>query len=230
MTSTWRRNADEALPARGKIVGGYVNMAFQKSEAELNGFDEALVLTADGHVNESSAANLFVVRDGVAHDAAGQRRPPRGRDPQGAPGAAGERGHLTGRDPLDRSVRDLRRRRDVPVRHRRPGVAGRRGRPPRRSVRARSARSPGWSATATSTPSAAGCRHTATGSPRSSSRSRRASAAAQDAVAAPGSGVVRPIVDDDVGPDRRVGRGLDRHLEQLLEVRDRRRDALSAPL
>jgi branched-chain amino acid aminotransferase len=47
-------------------VGGYVNMAFQKSEAELNGFDEAIVLTADGHVNEASAANVFVVRDGVA--------------------------------------------------------------------------------------------------------------------------------------------------------------------
>ena len=66
MTSSWRRNADEALPARGKIVGGYVNMAFQKSEAELNGFDEAVVLTAGGHVNESSAANIFVIRDGVA--------------------------------------------------------------------------------------------------------------------------------------------------------------------
>ncbi len=66
MTSSWRRNADEAIPARGKIVGGYVNMAFQKSEAELNGFDEALVLTSGGHVNEASAANVFVVRDGVA--------------------------------------------------------------------------------------------------------------------------------------------------------------------
>ncbi len=65
MSSSWRRNADEALPARGKIVGGYVNMAFQKSEAELNGFDEALVLTAGGHASEASAANLFVVRDGV---------------------------------------------------------------------------------------------------------------------------------------------------------------------
>ncbi len=65
MTSTWRRNMDDALPARGKIVGGYVNMAFQKSEAELNGFDEALVLTADGHASEASAANLFVVRDGI---------------------------------------------------------------------------------------------------------------------------------------------------------------------
>jgi branched-chain amino acid aminotransferase len=65
MTSSWRRNADEALPARGKIVGGYVNMAFQKSEAELNGFDEALVLTPDGHASEASAANLFVVREGT---------------------------------------------------------------------------------------------------------------------------------------------------------------------
>ena len=65
MTSTWRRNSDDALPARGKIVGGYVNMAFQKSEAELNGFEEALVLTADGHASEASAANMFVVRDGV---------------------------------------------------------------------------------------------------------------------------------------------------------------------
>ena len=65
MTSSWRRNADEALPARGKIVGGYVNMAFQKSEAELNGFDEALVLTPDGHASEASAANMFVIRDGV---------------------------------------------------------------------------------------------------------------------------------------------------------------------
>ena len=65
MSSSWRRNADEALPARGKITGGYVNLAFQKSEAELNGFDEALVLTPDGHASEASAANLFVVRDGT---------------------------------------------------------------------------------------------------------------------------------------------------------------------
>ncbi len=64
MSSSWRRNADEAIPARGKIVGGYVNMAFQKSEAELNGFDEALVMTSDGAASEASAANLFVVRDG----------------------------------------------------------------------------------------------------------------------------------------------------------------------
>ena len=65
MTSSWRRNPDEALPARGKIVGGYVNMAFQKSEAELNGYDEALVLTPSGHASEASAANLYMVRGGT---------------------------------------------------------------------------------------------------------------------------------------------------------------------
>jgi branched-chain amino acid aminotransferase len=65
MTSTWRRNADDAIPARAKITGGYVNMAFQKTEAELNGYDEALVLTADGSASEASAANFFIVRDGV---------------------------------------------------------------------------------------------------------------------------------------------------------------------
>src|SRR5688572_5210301 len=61
---SWRRNSDQALPARAKIVGGYVNSAFSKSEAVLNGYDEAIVLTQDGHVSEGSAENLFIVRDG----------------------------------------------------------------------------------------------------------------------------------------------------------------------
>jgi len=38
-----------------------------KTEANLNGFDEALVLSDDGHVSEGSAENIFVVRDGVLH-------------------------------------------------------------------------------------------------------------------------------------------------------------------
>ena len=129
MTSSWRRNADEALPARGKIVGGYVNMAFQKTEAELNGYDEAIVLTADGHVNEASAANLFVVRDGVA------LTPPVSDDLlEGVTRKAiiellGNEG-IPRRGPLDRPVRAVRRGRDLPVRDRRPDLAGHRGRPP----------------------------------------------------------------------------------------------------
>ena len=63
--STWRRTDDNAIPARGKITGAYVNGAFAKSEAQLNGYDEAIVLTQDGHVSEGSAENLFIVHDGV---------------------------------------------------------------------------------------------------------------------------------------------------------------------
>ena len=61
---SWRRNSDQSLPARGKIVGAYVNSAFSKTEAVLNGYDEAIVLTIDGHVSEGSAENFFLVRDG----------------------------------------------------------------------------------------------------------------------------------------------------------------------
>jgi len=64
-TVSWRRTADPAIPSRAKIVGSYVNPAFSKSEAMLNGYDEALVLTEDGHVSEGSAENIFVIRDGV---------------------------------------------------------------------------------------------------------------------------------------------------------------------
>jgi branched-chain amino acid aminotransferase len=66
MVSSWRRVDDNVIPARGKITGAYVNSAFAKSEAVLNGFDEAIVLNQDGHVSEGSAMNLFIVRDGVA--------------------------------------------------------------------------------------------------------------------------------------------------------------------
>jgi branched-chain amino acid aminotransferase len=65
MTTSWRRISDTAIPARSKINGAYVNSAFAKTDAMLNGHEEAIVLTADGHASEGSAENLFMVRDGV---------------------------------------------------------------------------------------------------------------------------------------------------------------------
>ena len=62
--SSWRRVDDNAIPARGKLAGSYVNSAFAKTEAQLNGFDEAIVLGNDGHVSEGSAENLFMVKGG----------------------------------------------------------------------------------------------------------------------------------------------------------------------
>jgi branched-chain amino acid aminotransferase len=63
--SNWRRVDDNAIPARGKISGAYVNSALAKTDAQLAGFDEALVLTQEGHLSEGSAMNVFLVRDGV---------------------------------------------------------------------------------------------------------------------------------------------------------------------
>jgi branched-chain amino acid aminotransferase len=64
--SSWQRVDDNSIPARGKISGAYANSALIKSDAILAGYDEALVLNQDGHVSETSASNLFIVRKGVA--------------------------------------------------------------------------------------------------------------------------------------------------------------------
>lgn len=64
--SSWRRIDDNAIPARGKISGAYVNSALIKSDALLSGYDEALVLNSDGHLAEGSAENVFIIRNGVA--------------------------------------------------------------------------------------------------------------------------------------------------------------------
>ena len=77
--SSWQRISDNVLPARGKIAGGYVNSALAKSDAQLAGFDEALVLNDDGQLIELEATadqsneDLFqiVVRDGADVDVLG---------------------------------------------------------------------------------------------------------------------------------------------------------------
>jgi branched-chain amino acid aminotransferase len=60
--SSWRRVDDNMIPARGKISGAYANSAFIKTDAVRAGFDEALVLTQEGHISEGSAENIFMVR------------------------------------------------------------------------------------------------------------------------------------------------------------------------
>ena len=64
MVSSWRRIDDNMMPARAKISGAYVNSAFAKSEALMNGFGEAIMLTQEGHVSEGSAENIFLLENG----------------------------------------------------------------------------------------------------------------------------------------------------------------------
>lgn len=63
--SSWRRPDDSVISPRGKITGAYANSAFAKSDAELAGFDEAILLNHLGMVSEGSGENIFLVRNGV---------------------------------------------------------------------------------------------------------------------------------------------------------------------
>ncbi|MBN1428990.1 MAG: branched-chain amino acid transaminase [Anaerolineae bacterium] len=65
--SSWRRVDDNSIPARGKITGAYANSALIKTDAANAGFDDALVLNQDGHISEASAANFFMVRNGIVY-------------------------------------------------------------------------------------------------------------------------------------------------------------------
>ena len=65
--SSWCRLSDNSLPTRTKATGGYLNSALAKSEAVMNGYDEAIFLNDRGQVCEGSAENIFLIRDGALH-------------------------------------------------------------------------------------------------------------------------------------------------------------------
>jgi branched-chain amino acid aminotransferase len=63
--SSWHRVDDSMIPTKCKISGAYANSALAKTEAIENGFDEAILLTQDGHVSEGSGENIFIVINGT---------------------------------------------------------------------------------------------------------------------------------------------------------------------
>ncbi len=62
--SSWQRIDDNAIPARAKICGAYVNSALASDEVKQSGFDEAIFLNENGHVAEGATCNLFMLRKG----------------------------------------------------------------------------------------------------------------------------------------------------------------------
>jgi branched-chain amino acid aminotransferase len=61
--SSFTRHHVNNVMTRGKVCGYYVNSQLAKFEAKACGFDEALLLDADGYVSEGSGENIFIVRD-----------------------------------------------------------------------------------------------------------------------------------------------------------------------
>lgn len=64
-TSVWRRIPDYAIPSRAKVNGAYVNSVLARQDAIDSGYDDCVFLDSQGHVCELSAANIFMVRNGV---------------------------------------------------------------------------------------------------------------------------------------------------------------------
>ena len=64
-TSSIIRDRVNSPLTSSKICGNYVYSAVATAQAKQAGYDEALLLEADGRISEGSGENLFIVRDGV---------------------------------------------------------------------------------------------------------------------------------------------------------------------
>jgi branched-chain amino acid aminotransferase len=53
--------------SKAKMNGQYTNSVLAKREAKLGGYDEAILLDANGYVSEGSGENIFIVRRGVMY-------------------------------------------------------------------------------------------------------------------------------------------------------------------
>jgi branched-chain amino acid aminotransferase len=63
--SSWQRIGPNVIPHVAKATGVYLNSMLAVSEANRGGYDEAILLTAEGFVADGSGENVFVVKDGT---------------------------------------------------------------------------------------------------------------------------------------------------------------------
>lgn len=67
MTSSYQRPNPKSCYVDAKVVGHYTNSILATTEAKQKGFDEALLLDANGNVAEGSGANFFYEKNGVLY-------------------------------------------------------------------------------------------------------------------------------------------------------------------
>jgi branched-chain amino acid aminotransferase len=65
--SSFTRHHVNITMCRAKANGNYMNSMMALQEALRDGYDEALLLDAEGYVMEGSGENVFIVRDGVLY-------------------------------------------------------------------------------------------------------------------------------------------------------------------
>ena len=66
-TSSFTRHHVNITMCKAKANGNYMNSMLALHEALACGYDEALLLDAEGYVAEGSGENIFIVRDGVLY-------------------------------------------------------------------------------------------------------------------------------------------------------------------
>ena len=66
-TSSYTRHLVNSIMCRAKACGNYINSILALQEAARDGYDEALLLDAEGMVAEGSGENIFIVRKGVVY-------------------------------------------------------------------------------------------------------------------------------------------------------------------
>jgi branched-chain amino acid aminotransferase len=62
--SSWQRIGPNVIPHVAKATGVYLNSMLAVTEANRAGYDEAILLTAEGYVADGSGENVFIVKDG----------------------------------------------------------------------------------------------------------------------------------------------------------------------
>jgi branched-chain amino acid aminotransferase len=65
--SSWQRIGANVIPHTSKATGVYLNSMLAVTEVNRAGYDEAILLTAEGYVADGSGENIFMVSDGVIY-------------------------------------------------------------------------------------------------------------------------------------------------------------------
>ncbi len=63
----WRRPAPDTIPCSAKAAGLYMICTLSKHEAEAKGYSDAMMKDYRGLIAEATGANVFFLKDGVAH-------------------------------------------------------------------------------------------------------------------------------------------------------------------
>jgi branched-chain amino acid aminotransferase len=62
--SSWQRIGPNVIPHAAKATGVYLNSMLAVTEANRAGYDEAILMTAEGYIADGSGENVFLVKNG----------------------------------------------------------------------------------------------------------------------------------------------------------------------